>query len=55
MNDINGYMQMMEDAANAAAALGGMRKQLIAQGFTEEQAGELVILMMTNAMEANNE
>lgn len=55
MSDMNGYLQMLEDTARAAATFGGMRRQLIEQGFTEEQAGELVILMMTNAMEANHE
>lgn len=42
-------MIMMDEFAKAAEMLAGFRMQLLAQGFTEEQAGELVVMMMRQA------
>ena len=43
-------LQVMDEFAKVAETLAGMRAQIIAQGFSEEQASELVVLMFKQSV-----
>jgi hypothetical protein len=45
---LNG-MQLLEDLGPIIDIFAGMKKQIMAQGFTEQQAGDLVIEVVRGA------